>query len=358
MAASVSQVTKVVETMSLANPHVSFSYTSNGMQVLHLPCQTRRERIEAVLGLFHHEAINPSLWGLFGDPQGASSRRSNQFLFINQRAVFSPLIAKAVQAGYGTRIKENTYPSFVLFLEMDPADVDVNVHPQKKEVRLKEESLLFKKVERFVSGMFIEKQETPYFASPLTFEAPPPFSFQEDFAPYVSAMEQAPLPFELKERGIAVFGKYLLLEKEGWVLVDLNAAFARVCFDTMKDGTGGVQALLWPLEAVSEDPEMVSQLEKIGFECRWIGNKKIAVDALPSCMDAEDFPLFFDSWKEGKKLEVAVCNRGKKRYSLEEALSLFRSLQKCQDFTYDPLGKKIWKNIQQVDLAAWIESTN
>lgn len=359
IAANTAQVTKIVEVMSAANPHVSFTYSSQDERIYYFPIQERHERVQSVFGPFEHKAESSGFWGLFSAPELAKSHRRGQFLYINRRPVFSPLIGKAVQMGYGTRLKEHMYPSFALFLEIDPNQVDVNVHPQKKEVRLSNESSLFSSVERLVSDMFSSEPDTfsCRFSEPLVFAPPPPFLFTEQ-APFPTLrFSQVSLPLEIQERPLFVLGKYLLMEKDGLFLVDLEGARARVCFEDLAERKGESQSLLWPLEIGEEDPEIVSALQKIGIEARQIGDKKIAIDALPGEMQASEFPLFFEAWKAGKKLEAAsvrFCRHSNRKYSLEEALHIWRRLQMCKDRFYDPLGKKIWKKIEQSELDAWM----
>lgn len=356
ISANTAQVTKIVEIIACANPEVAFTYDAQDERVYNFPKQTRKERIEAIFGAFEHEGSTFGCWGLFSAPLQAKSQRRGQLLFINRRPVFSPLIAKAVQKGYGTRLNENVYPPFALFLEVDPAIVDVNVHPQKKEVRFANESALFSKIETFVGGLF--QGESPSFSTPLIFEQTPfllreapPFSFPE--------IKQATLGLEIPPRPLFVLGKYLLMEKEGLFLVDLHGARARVCFEDMKEGKAESQNLLWPLEVTESDPEVLDALQKMGFDCRWIGDKKMLIDALPSSMESSEFPLFFEAWKDGRRLDrasVQFCRGRVQRYSMEEALLLWRRLQTCKDRVYDPLGKKIWKKIEQGDLEWLLDS--
>lgn len=347
IAANTAQVTKIVEIMSAANPDVSFSYTSQEERIYHLTKQSKKERIESLFGPFQHQEESSRFWGLFSAPEMAKSHRKGQLLFVNRRPVFSPLIAKAVQSGYGTRLPEHMYPSFVLFLEIDPGLVDVNVHPQKKEVRFAEESALFSEVESFVSKMFTIKQDSVFrFLEPMGFTPPPVFSFEEEFR--APSSHQTVLPLEMPARPLFILGRYLLMEMDGLFLVDLHGVRARICFEEMKEGVGESQSLLWPVEIEEDDPEILPSLQKLGIECRWIGEKKIAIDSLPSSMDPSEFPLFFSAWKkEGKRLDAASVRFSSRGYSLDEAIHLWRRLQKCQDRVYDPLGRKIWKKLEQ-----------
>lgn len=353
--ASVAQVVKTVETIALAHPEVAFTLHSGAQAHLKLEPQDQKGRIEAILGPFPHEIKTLRGMGFLSAPQDAKTHRRNQFLFINRRPVFSPLISRAVQAGYGTRLNENSHPPFVLFLEIPSDEVDVNVHPQKKEVRLSEESSLFREIEKAVSESF----ETPLFEKPIFFTPPPTFSLAEDpfsVLPAFPKFQTTELPFEIEDRPLAVFGKFLLMES--FILVDLSGAHARVLFEEMKTGVQEKQALLCPLEIEIDHPETESALETIGVECRLIGPSRLAIDALPSSIDPSQFFSFFSTWNETKKLEntaVRYCRNLKKKYSLDEAFLLWRRLQKCKDSLYDPLGKKIWTQMERSDFEQILE---
>lgn len=178
--ANAAQVTKVIETMALAHPQVHFYYYSGEEKIYDFKPADHKDRIEAVLGSFEHVGKMDNLWGLFSCPTQAKSTRRSQYLFVNKRPIFSPIVAKAVQTGYSTRLKEGMYPSFVLFVEIDPAKVDVNVHPQKKEVRFSHESELFSDVERLVRSIFDKESiQAPFVNFEFT---PPPIDFSKMFA--------------------------------------------------------------------------------------------------------------------------------------------------------------------------------
>ena len=355
IASNTAQITKVVEILSMANPEVAFTYISQGETIYCLEKESRKERVEKLLGPFEHASERGKLWGLFGAPALAKSQRRSQFLFINKRPVFSPLISRAVQTAYGTRLENNRYPSFALFLELEPHHFDINVHPQKKEIRFSKESALFSQVEAFVSKVFAPKsieERKPIFFDPI-----PNFVLSD--LPHIKREErQEPFAFEMKGRALAVFDRFFLYEKEGLFVIDLQKASARIFFEEMSEKKVQSQSLLIPLE-IEEDPEVIPSYEEMGFECRQISHKKIAVDALPSKVEPEDIETFFSAWKEGKKLEDFSCRyfaRVKKRYTLDEAMHIFETLQKCKDSEFDPLGIRIWKKVTSGDLESLVES--
>ena len=132
--ASEAQIRKAIETIAIANPEVAFSL--NGQEFVP---SSQKERIEEILGVHEHEIQGDGVSGFVAAPLKAMSNRTGQYLFINRRPIFSFLVAKAVKEAFGTRIGGHTFPRFILFLEIPPSEIDVNVHPQKKEARFKNE---------------------------------------------------------------------------------------------------------------------------------------------------------------------------------------------------------------------------
>jgi DNA mismatch repair ATPase MutL len=255
-------------------------------------------------------------------------------------------------------IADGNYPSFVLFLEIAPDLIDVNVHPQKKEVRFAEEGKIFGLVESAVASAILSP--APVFSEPLSF-SPVSFSFAE--APAASKIlqeTQSSFDLSLAMRPLAMVDGYLFLQQEALLLIDLRRAHARVLYEDLKDKKGSVQNLIWPIEASIEDEETIGDLQGMGIECRLIGKNKIAVDALPSFIDPADFPFFLATWKGAKKLDFTasqIAMQTKRKFALEEALTLWKHLLKCRETRYDPLGRKIWEKIEAGQLKKMLEGS-
>jgi DNA mismatch repair protein MutL len=351
------QVSRLLETVALAHPEVTFSLKMQGKEVFEAERQEAKERVEEILGAHEHEVRfergGLTIWGFVATPGKAMASRVGQHLFINRRPIFSSLISKAVKEGFGTRIGEHAYPPFVLFLEIGGDGVDVNVHPQKKEVRFRDEAMIFRFVQEAVQDVFEVPME---FSEPLTFTMPAAFSFAEKVEPsgFTVAEEAQELAFTFSDRALAVFGKFLLVQREGLIVVDLAAAHARVLFESLKKEKGVAQALIWPLEIELRRGEegVAEALSEMGIECRVL-KKMLVIDALPQCLDAAHFGEFLDCWREKKSLDQiasAFCRKVKRVYSLAEADALWRQLQKCRDGIYDPLGNRIWIEIKEENL--------
>ena len=141
--------------VALTRPELAFSLTHNGREV-HVvkPAQSFKFRIQDLLGPaivgdivdISAETSIATLRGYVGRPESAKKTLGNQFFFVNGRYFRSPYLHKAVMKAYENLIPEGTTPSYFIYLEVDPATVDVNIHPTKAEIKFEEDQLLFQTV--------------------------------------------------------------------------------------------------------------------------------------------------------------------------------------------------------------------
>jgi DNA mismatch repair protein MutL len=137
---------EVVRRIALARPDVSFSLSHNGRAVEHWNTSEAAKRSAQILGgefaearLLLEEAAGPlRLRGYVGLPTASKARADNQYFYVNGRFVRDKLLVHAVKAAYEDVLHGDRFPSYVLSLELDPAMVDVNVHPSKIEVRFRD----------------------------------------------------------------------------------------------------------------------------------------------------------------------------------------------------------------------------
>ncbi|MBO4635164.1 MAG: DNA mismatch repair endonuclease MutL [Bacteroidales bacterium] len=141
--------------VALTRPDIAFSLTHNGRDI-HVvkPAKSYKFRIQDLLGPavvgdvmdIQADTTIASLRGYAGRPESARKTLGNQFLFVNGRYFRSPYLHKAVMKAYENLIPEGSTPSYFLYLEVDPATIDVNIHPTKAEIKFEEEQLLFQTV--------------------------------------------------------------------------------------------------------------------------------------------------------------------------------------------------------------------
>ena len=141
--------------VALTRPEIAFSLTHNGRDI-HVvrPAPSLKFRIQDLLGAsvvgeimdIQADTSIATLRGYAGRPESARKTLGNQFLFVNGRYFRSPYLHKAVMKAYENLIPEGSTPSYFLYLETDPASIDVNIHPTKTEIKFEEDQMLFQTI--------------------------------------------------------------------------------------------------------------------------------------------------------------------------------------------------------------------
>jgi DNA mismatch repair protein MutL len=304
--------------VALARCGTAFTLKHNGRVSRHLRAQTLGERTAALLGeAFVAESVpidtggkGLALSGLAGTPQAAKPRADVQYFFVNGRFVRDRLLAHAAREAYSELLHGDRQPAYVLFLDIDPRGVDVNVHPAKIEVRFRDS----RTVHQFVRHA-LERALSPSAAeAPVAYAAvsqgrgiQSSFSLAQPAAAYEAFMATAmPLPSAEKAPPLGyalgqLHGVYILAQNEaGLVLVDMHAAHERIVMEKLKQNldAGEVQrqALLVPAVfsaqaldiATAEENREV--LERLGLELAVSGPNELSVRAAPVALAAGDVP--------------------------------------------------------------------
>ncbi len=137
--------------VALAHPDVFFSLFNNGNETYHLPPGNIKQRIVNIFGKNLDSKLLPidedtdviKIEGFVGKIEASKKSSAEQFLFVNQRYIKSNYMNHAIKSGYDLLLQKDQYPVFFIFMEMDPARIDVNVHPTKTEVKFDEERLIY-----------------------------------------------------------------------------------------------------------------------------------------------------------------------------------------------------------------------
>jgi DNA mismatch repair protein MutL len=388
------EILKMLTILSLGYPHIRFELISDQRQLLDTaPLATEGDfqvqlerRIETVLGKDFFTSLCPlnfkqgefQLNGYVGLPAYSRHNRTGQYLFINQRAVQSSLIAFAIREGYGTMLPSNRHPIFILHLRVPGALIDVNVHPQKKEVRLRQEQhlkeCLRQAIQQSLQGIgFTEEIHEPQASfSPSFVPAfepmfPPPGNFAK---PLASSLPWEPIPtfsepFSVKEeaaqpifdfipnkaRVLATLPGYILLDplhlgpfealikgQGGLCLVSQKAAYTRIYYERLLDQQetkSPSQPLLLPLTVEFAKPEMtllkehLEELKGMGFGIAEFGEHTFIVDAIPTLFDqqelqaclmaiAEDLKEFQDTRRVQREKEKTIALAAARRSSISK----------------------------------------
>lgn len=354
------EIHKILTKAALCFPAVKFTWINGDREEFSL----RRDeplltRIATLLGQELCDNLLPidfeknrcKIEGFISAPSLHRPNRLGNHLFLNRRAVFSPFISYRFVEAYGTRLPVHRYPLFVCHLSLPSEWVDVNVHPQKREVRLCEVravgEFLMEAVEKAL-GKKPEVAMPPRFAFPET----KPLMLAEEAPVYhVQAQADLPLPLvEKKIRGIGFVGSYFLAERGPGelLLVDERAARMRIYYEKMtKSETKiAVQALLFPLsiEFAPNEAKFIQAhsdlLNEMGIGIRSFGKNAFVVDSIPQPFENEEVHLLLEKLIEDlggvkspakKELAFSLCRLIKrKKLSIEEGEKLVDELLKCE----------------------------
>ena len=178
-------VSEVIIRLALANPDISFKYIQNNKLQLHTPGNNDllstiysifgKDTAKAVLPL-NYENEGFKITGFIGKPEIARGNRNNQYMFLNGRYIKNPVITKSLEEAYKTILMQKKFPFAILLVETSPQNYDVNVHPQKLEVRFANDSSLFSTIYHGVKNAIIGGLEIRSFEKPakvLTHETEP-----------------------------------------------------------------------------------------------------------------------------------------------------------------------------------------
>lgn len=339
------EIIKIVTLLALSAPSVGFHLIADGKQLLH--CHPVKDnnivtRIRALFGdpfqesgsfEIHHDQEGFSLHGVIGSPSQARSTRSAQHLVVNGRPVHSLPISYAVKNGYGTAIEQTKHPVFALHLSVDASMIDINVHPQKREIRLADEEWIRVLVQEAISkalfGSFASLPQTGF-----TNVAPHCGYIENGFSDPIS-VDQPLLPLEsiatYKEPiiPVVVIGDVALFKPphhllkpcvshDQLLLLDLKQAMKTIWFMELeqKDTPVVTDLLLVPItiECTVAEAAKISMhiplLEKLGFVVRAMGPSVFTVEGLPAqLIDTDVRKLIFDILEGEGRVEFQKSKR-------------------------------------------------
>lgn len=137
--------------VALAHPDLFFSLHHNANEVFHLPAGNLRQRIVGIFGNTWNKKLVPvneetdilKITGFVGKPEFAKKTRGEQLFYVNQRFIKSGYLNHAIMGAYEDLLAKDAYPLYVVFLEIDPARIDINVHPTKQEIKFDDEKLVY-----------------------------------------------------------------------------------------------------------------------------------------------------------------------------------------------------------------------
>ena len=366
---------QVVRTYAVLRPDVRFELVVDGRRALATAGDAdRRAALGAVLGAQVAEAMLPveaeGLRGMVSEPRLSRGSREAIVLAVNSRPVASHRLQHALEQAYLGRLERGRYPVAVLDLTLPAAEVDVNVHPAKREVRFRDEGALYSLVQRAVLAALGGSR---VFAMPLQTVAAGPAPRTSDIALQI---EPAPAPPATLLRPLGqVLDGYLVAEgPDGIILIDQHAAHERVLYNRFLSRLRGAPAPSQPLllpQVVELEPSLVAaaadhgeRLNALGFEVESFGQGAVQVRAAPVETPAgriEEALLDLLSSLAGSRAEdrqeraaASIACHSAVRFGdsmdLSEQRRLLEELERTPDSITCPHGRPTWLELSTQEL--------
>ena len=155
--------------VAMAFPEIFFSLSSNGQEVFHLASGSLKQRIVQILGQNYNAKLVSvqertdylDIIGFVGKPETAKKTRGDQYFFVNNRFIKSAYLNHAVMSAFADMIPKDSYPMYALFIDLDPAQLDINVHPTKQEIKFEDEKIVYAFVQSAVKHALAQFSITP-----------------------------------------------------------------------------------------------------------------------------------------------------------------------------------------------------
>lgn len=337
------------ERVALAHADIFFSMHHNGVEIFHLKPGNLRQRIVQLFGNQYNEKLVPveektsvtNISGFIGKPESAKKTRGEQFFFVNDRYIRSAYLQHAIITAYDELLPDDTFPLFVVFIDIDPSRVDINVHPTKQEIKFEDERIIYTFIQAAIKHALSQYSITPTldfdqdptlanlpaFVNPykqqqnsfktvqsrmnddvmlqqkeekkfntIGIETPlteknirEKFVTQQQFETYKEDVDEI---FENEIAAFQIHNQYIITQiKSGLLIIDQQAAHERILFEKylkrLQEKRAHTQQQLFPktVKLSSQDSalllEILEDINHLGFDIQPFGKDTFVVHGIP-----------------------------------------------------------------------------
>ena len=368
----INHITEYVTKLALVDPSISFTLTHNGKDILTAPKGDLIAQITAIFGENIARACLPinkkendyTVTGFITKPEFSRKSKDYLYIFVNGRSVTNKVISDAVLRGYGTAVPHNRYPIIFLYFDLPLDEVDVNVHPSKKEIRFSNEAKVYALIESAIRES-LEKSGLKLFETVIETRHKPTTLTSIEIKSHESSKRKLPVSVSPRERpdytivkskeqridkflpitdknielqeksferkkSIRVLGiikdTYIVAEtQEGLFLCDQHAAHEKINYEKyirqIKKKSVSIQQLLAPVSVTLKPSEfeiiesIKENLKTFGFEIEVFGKNEILIRSIPSIMG---ITIEFDTAKDMIDIFKTNVSEIKEKLDLED----------------------------------------
>jgi len=346
--------------IALANPDINMSLHLDDVEYFHLEKSNKRQRIVSVTGAKSNQKLVPiqeqttlvNISGFIGKPEFCKRTRGEQYFFVNNRFIKSPYLHHAVKKAYDGLIPDNYFPSYFLYLDIDPKLIDINIHPTKTEIKFEDERSIYAIIRSAVKHSLGKYNVAPTidFNLETSFDIPvmekgkaytqPKVKVDTNFNPFEKEkpteifswgdiVEKANIQQEIEvdwtqevqeKQLLQIKNQFILLEGKGELLIiHQQRAHERVLFeyyqDLLENKKVESQQLAFPFNITfsNSDYLLITQLEEplhnLGFSFK-LKDNSIEINGIPPECTKENLEAIFEEIleqeKNDDKLKIAV----------------------------------------------------
>lgn len=411
--------------IALANPQIAFHLYQNNTSIYQLPPQKTAQRIIHLFGKNYQNKLLPcqvstdllQIHGYIAPPKEAKKTRGQQFFFVNNRYIKNNYLHHAVKKAFEGLLPPDTFPFYVLYINLPATHIDVNVHPTKTEIKFQEETLVYGIVKTAIQRALATYHITPaldieqtegynsLFHPTTTAQQDknymlfksiaaeknipaPPSSTSDTLQPEpIKQSDKSSSTFQeklqLSSHNLQLHNKYIIAQiKSGMLLIDQHAAEERIIYERILDQTKkttiNTQQLLLPTKITLQPGDLIllqacnKELQTLGFQYTIHPPTTLTVTGIPPEIQHQSIQMLFEELIEQFKCyKTALALPKKEKWARTMAKrmqankskkllpaavgNLIEKLFACKNPNYTPDGKRIWKILTLEKLSTLLE---
>jgi len=407
-------IMNVFHNIAISNHEIEFSFINNDEEVFYLKKESIKKRIISVFGEKIREHLIPikentqiaNLNGFILKPEFAKKSRSNQFIFVNNRPIKSQFINHSISSSFDGLLRDGYYPGYFLFINIDPLKIDVNVHPNKTEIKFDDDQSLYSIINSAVKhclGIYqispvldFEKDSSmdisynqintdPKIPSIEVDSEFNPFKIfnEEDFIKKDSSLElsdslsYANEDNKLSSKIFQIFNKYIVsTSTSSLIIINQNLAHQRILYEdflkSIFESSSESQKLVFPIEIALTKSQLIlfkkitTEFDSLGFVYD-LSNTLLSISSVPTQLinnsieeiieDILDDENIFDKSKNfsysdffAKKLSKSSSIKTGQSLNSNEQEFLVNQLFSCKEPNLSPDNKQIFITLNKNDI--------